>query len=229
MLILAIDTSTKTASIALLQGDEILFEINTNLRLNHSLILLPALQDLCELSQTEMDRIDLFVCTTGPGSFTGLRIGVGTVKGLALATGKPVVGVSSLDALAFNLAGSEIPVCPMLDAGKNQVYTARYRTIKSGILEKVESEQVTSVEDLIRRIDKKVVFVGDGAMKYAGLISKALPGRFCFASGNHNYIKAAAVGLLGKKKYCEGYVADPNSLRPVYIRPPDAEMNRLTR
>ena len=118
MLTLAIDTSSESASIALLRDDDILSEIFINLDVNHSVVLLPALHHLMRLSRLEPNEIDLFACTIGPGSFTGLRVGASTVKGLALALGRPIAGVSTLEALAFNITGHEIPVCPMLDAKK---------------------------------------------------------------------------------------------------------------
>jgi len=226
MLILAIDTSTKTASIALLRDDDILAEIFLNMGVNHSIVLLPTLYDLCRLSCIEPSSIDLFVCTIGPGSFTGLRVGACTVKGLALATDRPVVGVSTLDALAFNLVGSEMLICPMLDAKKNQVYTALYRTGRNNLLQKTENERVTDIEEFLQCIDADTIFVGDGAVKYARLISDILPLRSYFASACNQYVRAATTGLLGKRKYSEGDVLDPETFTPVYLRPSEAEMKR---
>jgi len=224
MLILAIDTSTRTASISLLKNDEILSEIFLNLGVNHSIVLLPALYDLCRLSCIETSSIDLFVCTIGPGSFTGLRVGASTLKGIALATGKPVVGVSTLDALAFNLIGSNMLICPILDAKKNQVYTALYRTGHDNVLEKIGNEKVTDIEEFLQSIGEETIFVGDGAIKYAGLICGILPGRSYFTSTCNHYVRAAAVGLLGKKKHSEGDALDLITFTPVYLRPSEAEM-----
>jgi tRNA threonylcarbamoyladenosine biosynthesis protein TsaB len=229
MLILAIDTSTKSASIALLRDSDILSEIFVNLDVNHSVVLLPALDYLLRLSRIEPRGIDLFACTIGPGSFTGLRVGASTIKGLALATGRPIAGVSTLEALAFNIIGSEISVCPMLDAKKDQVYTALYRTGRDYTLEKIESERVTDVRGFLQCIDEEVIFVGDGAVKYAGLISEMLPGKSYFASGCHQHVRAAVVGLLGKKKYSEGDVLDSVTFAPAYLRVSEAEMRRFSR
>jgi len=228
MVILAIDTSSKSASIALLRDDDILSEVFLNLDVNHSVVLLPALNHLLRLSRIEPDGIDLFACTLGPGSFTGLRVGASTIKGLALATGKPIAGVSSLEALAFNIEGREIPVCPMLDARKGQVYTALYRTGPDYTLETWKSERVTDVREFLQRIDEKAIFVGDGSVKYANLIREMLPGKSYFASGCHQHVRAAVVGFLGKKKYVEGDVLDSVTFAPVYIRPSDAEMKRIS-
>ena len=228
MLILAIDTSTKSASIALLRDNEILSEIFVNLDVNHSAVLLPALDHLLRLSRIEPGGIDLFACTIGPGSFTGLRVGASTIKGLALATGKPIAGVSTLEALAFNITGAEISVCPMLDAKKDQVYTALYRIGGDYTLEKIESERVTGVRDFLQCIDENVIFVGDGAVKYAGLISEMLPGKSYFASACHQHVRAGVVGLLGRKKYSEGDVLDSVTFAPVYLRVSEAEMRRFS-
>jgi len=224
MLILAIDTSTRTASVSLLKNDDILSEIFINLGVNHSIALLPALYDLCTLSCVKPSSVDLFVCTIGPGSFTGLRIGASTVKGLALAAGKPVVGVSTLDALAYNLIGSKMLICPILDAKKTEVYTALYRTGDDNVLEKTGSERVTDIEEFLRSIDEETIFVGDGAIKYARLIDGIMPGRSHFASPCNQYVKAAAVGILGKKKYSGEDVLDLITFTPIYLRPSEAEM-----
>ena len=228
MVILAIDTSSKSASIALLRDDDILSEVFFNLDVNHSVVLLPALHHLLKLSRIEPDEIDLFTCTIGPGSFTGLRVGASTIKGLALATGKPIAGVSSLEALAFNIEGREIPVCPMLDARKGQVYTALYRTGRDYTLETIKGERVTDVRGFLECIDEEVIFVGDGSVKYAELIMEMLPGKSYFASGCHQHVRAAVVGVLGKIKYLEGDVLDSVTFAPVYIRPSDAEMKRFS-
>jgi len=226
MLILALDTSTKSASIAFLENSKILYEININLGVNHSLVVLPALQYLCKVSNIEIGKTDLFVCTIGPGLFTGLRIGVSTVKGLALAAGKPVIGVSTLDALAFNLAGREMLVCPMLDAKKNQVYTALYRTESENVLEKKEHERITDIRDFLPNIDDKTLFVGDGAVKHEKLIRDSLPVRSFFASQAHQCVRAATVGLLGREKYYKGDVLNPITVTPVYLRLSEAEVAR---
>ncbi|MGZ3580689.1 MAG: tRNA (adenosine(37)-N6)-threonylcarbamoyltransferase complex dimerization subunit type 1 TsaB [Syntrophales bacterium] len=228
MLTLAIDTSTKSASIALLRDSDILSESFFNLDVNHSLVLLPALEHLLRLSNIQAGGIDLFACTMGPGSFTGLRVGASTIKGLALATGKPIAGVSTLEALAFNIVSPEISICPMLDAKKDQVYTALYRTDRNYSLERIESERVTDVRRFLQCIDEDVIFVGDGAAKYAGLISEMLPGKSYFASVCHQHVRAAVVGLLGKKKYSEGDILDSVTFAPAYLRASEAEMKRFS-
>ncbi len=223
MWILAIDTSAKTTSVALLNNTEVAAEIFINIGINHSSTLLPMVDTLCGMSGVGLEKVDLFVCTIGPGSFTGIRIGVCTVKGFALATGKPVVGVSTLDTLALNLTGYPLMICAMLDARKNQVYTALYRTGGTGLLEKREQERVTEIRELLRSIDEDVIFLGDGAEKYAGLIKEILPHKAFFMTGIHNQVRASMAGLLGENKFRTGDVMDPVSLVPRYLRLSEAE------
>ena len=136
MNILAMDTSQKTVSVALLADETILVDTFINRGINHSAVLLPAIEKACQMAGLTVDGVDLFALTIGPGSFTGLRIGASTVKGLALATGKPVVGISTLEALAQNGKSSTRLICPLLDAQKNQVYTAYYRVNADGWVER---------------------------------------------------------------------------------------------
>lgn len=226
MLILAIETSTKTASIALLDGTEIIAEIFLNAGIHHSVVLLPAIENIFKVTQIRAGDIDLYTCASGPGSFTGIRIGISTVKGLALATGKPVVGVSTLDALAFNVVGSSSVVCPMLDAKKKQIYTALYRTGRGDTFEKIMGERVADVEDFLKCIEKETIFLGEGALKYSKMIKDMLPGKAYIASGLHNLLRASAVALLGKRKYHEGDYVDPFTLTPTYLRASEAELKR---
>jgi len=222
---LAIDTSTMTASVASLKNSEIIAEVFVNLKINHSPMLLPVIEMLCTASGMKLDEVDLFVCTIGPGSFTGLRIGVSTVKGFALATGKPVVGVSTLDALALNLLGSPVKVCPMLDARKNHVYTALYRTDGDNQLEKIKDERYTEIVEYLRTIDEEVIFLGDGAQKYAGVIKEMLCGKAYFAAGIQNHVRASMAGVLGENKFRDGERGDdPVTLVPRYMRLSEAEL-----
>jgi tRNA threonylcarbamoyladenosine biosynthesis protein TsaB len=221
---LAIDTSTKTASVALLQNSEVIIEIFTNLGTNHSTVLMPIVENLCNISGVKVGEMDLYVCTIGPGSFTGIRTGISTVKGFAIATGKPVVGVSTLDALALNLAASRITVCPMLDARKNQVYTALYRMKGNNVSEKILPERATDIKDFLQCVDEEVIFLGDGAEKYEGIIREEFPGKAYFTIGMQNCVRASMAGLLGENKFRNGEGIDPVSLMPRYLRRSEAEL-----
>lgn len=221
---LAIDTSTMTASVASLKNSEIVGEVFVNLKINHSPMLLPVIEMLCTASGMKLKEVDLFVCTIGPGSFTGVRIGVSTVKGFALATGKPVVGVSTLDALAMNVLGSPVKICPMLDARKNQVYTALYGTDGDNQIEKIKDERDTEIREFLRTIDEEVIFLGEGAQKYAGVIREMLCGKAYFAAGIQNHVRASMAGVLGEKKFRDGERDDPVTLVPQYMRLSEAEL-----
>ena len=203
MLILASDTSTKTASVALLRDRTIVAESFINTGKNHGETLLPEIVNLLSSGNTKLDEIDLFAVTTGPGSFTGLRIGVSTVKGLAFATGRPVVGVSTLETLASNLSNSVIAICPMLDARKGEVYTALYRPEEADFPKEIVSEEVTDPGEFLEGVDEDVIFLGDGALSYMDIIRKKLPDKSHFALSHLNYIRASSAGLIGLKKFCQ--------------------------
>jgi tRNA threonylcarbamoyladenosine biosynthesis protein TsaB len=226
MLTLAMDTATRTVGLALLDGEEILAEFYLNLGRHHAEVLLPAVDQICRLSGIELDRVALLACTTGPGSFTGVRIGVCTIKGLALATGKPVVGVSTLEALALNVMPYPAPVCPMLDARKNQVYTGLFRNGDNGLPEPILPESLCDIETFLKSLEGEVIFLGDGAVRYEKLIGEILPGRFILAGGRHQGVRATAVGLIAHHRYCEGVILDPLTFSPRYLRLSEAEVNR---
>ncbi|MDI6777494.1 MAG: tRNA (adenosine(37)-N6)-threonylcarbamoyltransferase complex dimerization subunit type 1 TsaB [Syntrophales bacterium] len=221
MLTLAIDTSTKTASIALLDDDMVLAEVLISLNLHHCATLLPAMENLTRMAGITPGKVDLLVCTIGPGLFTGLRIGVSTVKGLALTTGRPVVGVSTLDALALNLVYLSMTICPMLDAGKKHVYTAIYKMGRKDIPEKIGEEMIANVGKFLENLDKDedIIFVGDGAVKHRELIKEILPERSFLAFAHHQFIRAAAVGMLGRRKFNDGDILDSVTFTPRYLRP----------
>jgi tRNA threonylcarbamoyladenosine biosynthesis protein TsaB len=224
---LAIDSSTKTASVALIRNSEIIIEIFANTGTDHSGVLLPIVENACEISGIRVEEMDLYVCTVGPGSFTGIRTGVATIKGFAIATGKPVVGVSTLDTLALNIAVSPLRVCPMLDARKNQVYTALYRMKGDYSPEKLMQEKTADLEDFLQCIDNEVVFLGDGAEKYKKIIYGSLSGKAHFAVGTQNHVRASMAGLLGENRFRSGEGTDPVSLMPKYLRRSEAEL-RMT-
>jgi tRNA threonylcarbamoyladenosine biosynthesis protein TsaB len=225
---LAIDTSTKTASIALLYDDEIRYEVTVNAGLNHSVVLLPAINHMMHLAGLMHEEIDLFACTIGPGSFTGLRIAAGTVKGFAMALGRPIAGISSLDALSLNAASSTHLICPMLDARKGQVYTALYKSNAGGYTEKITADKVTHIDSILADVEKhgKIVFLGDGAAAYRELITGSLGEKAAFMSPAHQYIRASAVGLLGVMNFKDGKIVNPVNLAPHYLRLSEAEVKQ---
>lgn len=231
MIVLALDTSMKTASIALLKDSEVVAEIFLHSGAHHSVVLLPAMESILNHTNIHLEDVDLFSCTSGPGSFTGIRIGMGTLKGIALAMNKPVVGVSTLDALAFNMVGSTFLVCPMFDARKNQVYTSLYMTDRGEGFEKLVQDSVVDIAEIgnfFQEVEKEIVFLGDGALKYARLIEGFFKGKCHIAPPLHHSIRASVVALLGEKQYRQGISETPLTISPTYLRASDAELKKAT-
>ncbi|MBN2538683.1 MAG: tRNA (adenosine(37)-N6)-threonylcarbamoyltransferase complex dimerization subunit type 1 TsaB [Deltaproteobacteria bacterium] len=221
MITLSADTSARTTSVALLEDDHVLAEFFMSTGRNHAETLLPAIERLLISAGIKAEQIDLFAFTVGPGSFTGLRVGASTVKGLAFVLQKPVVGVCTLDALALNvpdLLRKKVAVCPVLDAGRGEVYTALYVPSEEGIYEKTLRECVVRPDEFLGSMEGEIMFLGDGAQKYRHVIKDLLPGRSFFVPSHLNHIQAQAVGLVGRKKYHAGDISDIITLAPDYLR-----------
>jgi tRNA threonylcarbamoyladenosine biosynthesis protein TsaB len=227
MLTLAFDTSSKTAAVAILRNDAVLYDSLINNELNHSEVLLPAIDQACIQTGIRITDIDLFACTLGPGSFTGLRIGVGTLKGFMMATGKPAVGISSLAALALNAGNNSKIICSLMDAGRGQVYRAYFRYHEKDLMEKISSEQAVNPNDIADEFDDETIFVGDGAIVYADILRKKKREKINIARSVHQYIRASSVGILGLGKYHQGELLDPATVVPLYLRSADAEKKTL--
>jgi len=225
MLTLAFDTSSKTASIALLRDDVILYDVVINPDINHSEVLLPAIDEACRHTGVKTDDIDLFTCTLGPGSFTGLRVGISTLKGLLFATGKPAAGVSTLEALALNVKGNAAVICSVIDAGRSQVYTARYSCDDKGFLNQICREMVLDPSEIVLDMNQDIIFVGEGAIKYSEIFMKKSK-KVKIACGMQQYIRASAVGILGREKFFRNELLSPAGFVPVYLRSADAKPGR---
>ncbi len=223
MKILAIDTSAESSSVALLYDESIGAEFCFNTKRRHEETLLEAIEALLSQGGVKPSEIDLFAVTVGPGSFTGIRVGLSTMKGFAFAAGKPIVGVSSLRALASNIPHSECSICPMLDAKRGEVYTALYRIEKGGIPAMIVEERVTTPERLVEELYGDTLFVGDGATLYEGMIRERLSEQSFFVPQSFNYIRAGAVGLIGLKKYYDGGMLQSIGVVPRYLRASYAE------
>lgn len=223
MLILAFDTSSKTASVAVLNNDIIIYESLINVGLNHSEVLLPAIEQACLQTRIKIAEFDLFSCTIGPGSFTGLRIGASTLKGFMLATGKPATGVSSLAALALNAGKTSKTICSLMDAGRGQVYSAYFKNKQNILLEQIGEEKVLKPYDIEKNRD--TIFVGDGALKYADIINDNINDIIFLPQ---NYCRASSVGLLGKEKFDRNELLDAETFTPVYLRSHDANIKKYS-
>jgi tRNA threonylcarbamoyladenosine biosynthesis protein TsaB len=221
MLTLAFDTSSRTAAVAVLRDDTILYDSVINTGLNHSETLMPEIDYALRQVRIKISDINLFSCTIGPGSFTGLRIGVSTLKGLMMATGTPATSVSSLAAVALNPGITSKTICSMIDAGRGQVYVSQFRYNDKYILQQISEEKAGSPTEIFNSTDGNTLFVGDGVIKYAGIINNIKPEVF-IASDLQHHIRASAVGILGRRKFAQNDLLDPSTLVPIYLRTADA-------
>lgn len=226
MLTLALECATKTIGIALLDGEDVRAEIYLSLGRHHAEVLLPAIDRLFLLTGLTPEAVDLLACTVGPGSFTGLRIGVSTVKGLALAMGKPIVGVSTLEALAMNAIPFARLICPMLDARKSQVYTGIYRMGPDGLLSAVKSEKLADVDRFLAELGhEETIFLGDGALRHEKLIRETGKRWTILGESGRQRLMASAVGRIGLQRYRSGDSVNALTLTPRYLRLSEAETN----
>jgi tRNA threonylcarbamoyladenosine biosynthesis protein TsaB len=224
MFTLAIECATKSIGLALLEDEDVHAELYLRLERHHAEVLLPALDKLFTVAGLTLGCVDLLACTIGPGSFTGLRIGISTIKGLALATGKPVVGVSTLETLAMNALPSPHLICPMLDARKNQVYAGLYRIGSDGFLAAERPDTLASAPHLLQELhEEQIVFLGDGALRHEKLIRETIKGRAILWDSFSQRLMASAVGMIGLRQYQRGAIMNTLTLAPTYLRLSEAE------
>lgn len=225
MYILAIDTSSRSCSAALIEDQNLRAELTINIGDTHSKHLMTLIDQVTGAADVNMADVDGFAVTTGPGTFTGLRIGLGTVKGLALALGKPVAGVSSLKALAVQACCSDYLVCSLIDARRDQVYCGSYRCMDNKIAESCAPERACSLQEAIASVDEPAMFIGSGALLYESHIRAYLEQPALFAPCFQHTIRASTVALLGREKLLNGDMEDLAGFVPAYLRKSDAELN----
>jgi len=235
MLILALETATLTGSVALVEASipegvsrpamKIVGEITLNLQSTHSERLMPSIRSLLEEASLKIHDLQGIALSLGPGSFTGLRIGVSTVKGLAYALQIPVVGVSTLEALAGNVTYHPATICPVLDARKKEVYAAFFRGGDEGAVGRLSEDWVLPPEELCRRVVERTLFLGNGAEAYAGILRKNLGSLAFFASPEFSLPRALTVAKLSLSKFQTGQNLDLFSFTPIYIRRSEAEIH----
>ena len=231
MKLLVLDSSGLVASVALIEDDQLIAEYTTGNKLTHSQTLLPMLDEVIKRTSFEIEDIDAVVVAKGPGSFTGLRIGAATAKGLGLALDKPIIPVPTVDGLAYQLFGTSMIICPMMDARRKQVYTGFYRFEGSEM--KVLKEQCAqSVEDTLiqlREYNEPVVFLGDGVPVYKEEILEKMGDLAIFAPAHANRQRAAAVGALAQVYFAQGIYESADEFVPEYLRKSQAEREREER
>ena len=243
MRVLAIDSSGLTASVAIVEEEVTIAEYTVNYKKTHSQTLLPMIDEMVKMTETDLDTIDAIAVAGGPGSFTGLRIGSATAKGLGLALDKPLIHIPTVDGLAYNVYGCEDLICPIMDARRNQVYTGMYtfswkagekenQCLRELVFQVLKMQMAISVEELIRRLNnygRRVVFVGDGVPVYKNVLAEGLKVPYTFAPAYMNRQRAAVVGTLGIKYYKAGKIETAMEHQPEYLRVSQAERERAER
>lgn len=228
MKILALDSTAEVCSVAVCEDERLISEITINTGNTHSETLLPAVEQALKLSGLTVNDIDAFACSTGPGSFTGVRIGVATVKGLAYEKNKPCVPVSTLEALAYNLSSFDGIICPVMNARRNQVYTATFNCSR-GKLERLCPDRAISIAELdeeLSSISLPVYLCGDG---YDITLKNSTKTKFEYVFERSRFQSAYSVARCAYKKLLLGETVTDATLVPVYLRPSQAERERLER
>ncbi len=234
MKVLALDSSGLVASVAVVEDDgvngNLLAEYTVNYKKTHSQTLLPMLDEIAGMIELDLNTLDAIAVAGGPGSFTGLRIGSATAKGLGLALDKPLVHVPTVDALACNLYGTERLICPLMDARRNQVYTGIYQ-FRGNRLDALLPQTVTDIREIAEQLCKlkrEVIFLGDGVPVYREALTERLMAgqEFSFAPAHLNKQRAGAVAVLALRYLREGKSETAAKHRPEYLRLPQAERER---
>lgn len=224
MKILSLDTSTNLFSIALSADENVVAEICGDAGPATSAKIPGHILALLKDASVQMLQLDAFAVTVGPGSFTGVRVGIALVKGLAYSTGKPVIALSSLELLALNAKSSTLPVCAMFDARRGEVYSALYRFDRSQNL--VRPEMAIDPARLVGEIEEPTLFIGDGAIRYQQLIAERLGSSAHFAEDQLHQPKASAGVALALSRFRSGDTVTSMELAPRYLRLSEAELNK---
>ena len=231
MNILMIDTSGPACGVAIAKDGKIICEMQLTSGRTHSQRVMPMVDQALNLSEMSVSDIDLFGAVVGPGSFTGVRIGVSSVKALAHATGKPCIGVDALEALAANATGFDGVVCPILDARAQQVYGAMFESGMPPVrLMEDEAEKLTLFLDRVKATGRAALFLGDGVEPSRRAIEERLGAKAHFASAQHMGLRAAsACALAAQYAQDEANLKDCMTLLPLYLRAPQAERERAAK
>ena len=238
MMVLGIETSTLLGSVAIVEDQELRGERRWKTEKGHAERLMEELDHLLEELSVPMKALDGYAVTIGPGSFTGLRVSLATVKGLAMVTQRPVAPVSTLEALARNVSNPLHPaclppacrsgwvrqVCPLLDAKREEVYAALFRQDEKGQWLRLLPDQVTTPGDLLKQLSGPTIFVGEGAMRHQALIQQRMGEKAVFAPAEMQWPSAAVVAQIGLLRCLRGETAQANEITPIYLRRPDAEV-----
>ena len=233
MKLIALDSSGLVASVAVIEDDTLTAEYTIQYKKTHSQTLLPMLDEIRNMTELDFDTVDAIAVAAGPGSFTGLRIGSATAKGLSLAMGKPIVAVPTLDGLAYNFYGTDKIVCPIMDARRNQVYTGIYQFITKGslhCLDIIKGQCAVAFEEIAQALNalgREVIFLGDGVPVFREQMKTLMTVPYTLAPAHMNRQRAASIGALGSIYYAQGRVQSGAEHAPEYLRLSQAERERL--
>ncbi len=231
MKILGLDSSGIVASVAIVEDDVLITEYTVNYKKTHSQTLLPMLDEIAKMTELDLNSIDAIAVAAGPGSFTGLRIGSATAKGLGLALKKPLIAIPTVEGLAYNLYDISGLICPIMDARRKQVYTGIYR-FTDHQLKVVEDQMAVPMETVIEKLNQygeAVTFLGDGVPVFHELIAEKMTVPYSFAPAHVNKQRAAAVAALGEIYYRQGKTETAMEHVPDYLRVSQAERERAER
>ena len=231
MKILAIDSSGMTASAAIVSEEAVLAEYNTDFKKTHSQTLLPMIDAMTRILDLDLSSLDAVAVAKGPGSFTGLRIGSATAKGIALALDRPIAEISALEAMAYALYPAQTLIVPIMDARRSQVYTGIYK-FRGEELECVSVDEAMAMEELIARLNdigEELIFTGDGIPVFAEMIKEKLKVPYKFAKAFQDRQRAAVLGILAIEYAKQGRLVSADEHVPVYLRMSQAERERAER
>ena len=225
MRILAIDSSSMVATVAITTDGILNAEYTINHKKTHSQTLLPMIAEIVKLLEIDMDSIDAVAITGGPGSYTGLRIGSATAKGIGLALNKPIINVPTMDALAYNLYSSQYVICPIMDARRGQVYTGIYK-FEETEMKTIKPQCIMMIDELIKELDtikESVMFLGDGVDVHKQLIDDIMDTKHYYAPASMNRHKASTLGTIAEIYYKNGKTETAKEHKPEYLRLSQAE------
>lgn len=225
MRILAIDSSSMVATVAITTDGILNAEYTINHKKTHSQTLLPMIAEIVKMIEIDMDSIDAVAITGGPGSYTGLRIGSATAKGIGLALNKPIINVPTMDALAYNLYSSQYVICPIMDARRGQVYTGIYK-FEETEMKTIKPQCIMMIDELIKELDtikESVMFLGDGVDVHKQLIDDIMDTKHYYAPASMNRHKASTLGTIAEIYYKNGKTETAKEHKPEYLRPSQAE------
>jgi len=227
MKILGVDTSSKFLTLALLSNNEVIAEINLDAYRRLSSLLVPSIKDILRKSDIALEDLDGFAIGTGPGSFTGLRVGITTIKALALSLNKPVAGICSLDILARNVFVENHKVCTIVDAKRDNLFCCIYE-FKKGRLRRLIRHSLININELLKKIDEKTIFLGDGIIPYAKII-KRYNKKAIFVPEQLWYPKASNLVIMAYDKFKRGSFIDVDRLAPFYLYPKECQIKNINK